>query len=403
MEDGSKMEVTTWREALRLLLDHIQPLPTAAVELVDARARFLQIDALATADAPAFDVAMMDGYAVGDEASVGQELRIAGTSLPGDPPAEALQVGTTRRIFTGAPTPNLTARVIPQELIQETENEAIRILEVPEARLIRPRGSEASAGDTILSKGQHLGPAELAILASLGIAKPRVGGKPRIAHLVLGGELIDPAQTPVHGQIRDSNSILIHALVEEWNAQIVFHQRLDDDSQKIVRALEESRSLADMILISGGASVGEHDHARSSLAKVGFKFLFEKTDLRPGRPAAAAVHKNQTAICLPGNPLAHLVVFHLLVRPALSKLSGATIFGNAFHSARLAQCLTGKANSRHTFWPAVLLPDGLHPLRFLTSGDVLSLVGANALISLEPGAPLPGTGENVSFLPLNMP
>jgi molybdopterin molybdotransferase len=390
----------TWHEALNLLLENLTPLPAETVELSKSAGRFLQSPACAAGDAPAFDVSMMDGYAIGDEAAVGREFSLFGTNIPGELPGQPVRPGEARRIFTGAAMPDRAVQVVLQELVEITSNDKIRVLEIPNSRFIRRRASEAQAGDVMITKGHQLRATEMSILASLGVAEPIVGKRPRVAHLVLGNELIDPALTPEPGQIRDSNSILIRSLLEENSADLVFHRRLEDDAAAIVSALTAAKANADMILVSGGASVGEHDHARGSLRTVGFSFLFEKINLRPGRPTAVGIADNQVAICLPGNPLAHLAVFHLLVRPALRKLAGAADLQTEFHRSPLAHAIPGHPNSRATFWPATHRPDGLHPLRFLSSGDLLAVAGVNAMIALEPEAPLPAVGETIPFLSL---
>jgi molybdopterin molybdotransferase len=398
MEDRSAMK--SWEAALAEVLEKLAPLPTQRLSIASAQGRFLQETVHSTSDLPAFDLSMMDGYAVGPDAVAGSKLLVIGTTTAGDPPAERLLFGQARRIFTGAPVPERTTRILPQEDVESLHENCIIARTIPDSIFIRPRGSETRTGDAILAHGQRLDPPELAILAALGHCEPLVGSTAKVAHLVLGNELVEPSQSPQPGQIRDTNSILIRALIQETGAETVLQRRLADDPQVIRSAIDEAADISDLLLISGGASVGDHDHARSCLREVGFEFLFDKIRLRPGKPSAVGFRQNQAAICLPGNPVAHLTVFLLLVRPALAKLAGSANPCPTFFHAPLLQIMPDKPNSRHTFWPAMHRPEGLRPLRFSSSGDLLAMGGINAMISLEADTALPMVGSLVSFLSL---
>lgn len=389
----------SWSDALSLILEKIPSLPGERLPLEKVRGRILYEAARASVDAPRFDLSMMDGFALGAEGHSGEVREIEGTTAAGDPPAHPLRPGVAHRVFTGAPVPEGTIRVIPQEDVDLLPDQRIRLRIIPDTPFLRLCGSEARAGDVLLPPGQRLGPAELAILATLGQSCPIVGGQPVVDHLVLGNELVASSQVPQPGQIRDSNSILIRSLIEEQGARLNFHRRLADDPQAILSALAETRS--DLLLISGGASVGVHDHARSCLRDAGFTMLCEKIRLRPGQPTAIGWRENQTAICLPGNPVAHLVVFHLLVLPVLRKFVGVQNPAPVFYHGLLLADLPGRPHARPTFWPATYGPEGLCPLRFLSSGDLLALAGVNALLALPADQPLPKAGASVSYLPLH--
>lgn len=395
------MEMKLWDQALQEALEQTHPLSEESLPLKEAIGRYLREGVCANADIPAFDLSMMDGYAVREECQPGVELHIPGATAAGEGAGPALAAHEARRIFTGAPLPPGATRVIPQEETKRLDERKVRIMDIPSTSFVRPRGSEAKKGDVILRQGQKLGPTELAILAGLGHVSPKVGRRPRIAHFALGDELVDPAETPAPGKIRDTNSTLIRALLEQNQTELLFHRRLADHPLALESTIKEMGKETDVLLLSGGASVGDHDHARPALRKAGFTFLFEKIHFRPGKPTAVARRDHQIAICIPGNPVSHLAIFYLIVQPILRKLAGAKNPTPLFDRARLCAEFRGKSNPRHTFWPAIKDAGGIHPLRFLSSGDMLSLAGVNAFISLPPNTALPSAGSEISFLSLD--
>jgi molybdopterin molybdotransferase len=390
----------SWEEGLGAVLTRVETLAFENVDLDQALGRILREAVRAPSDLPASDLSMMDGYAVGTDTDGDADLRLVGRIAAGQAPALQIGPGEAVRIFTGAPVPEGCARVIPQENVDLLPEGRIRIRDLPGPCYIRKRGSEALAGAPVLASGIRLRAPELAILAALGHTRPAVGIQPKIAHIVLGDELVDPSEVPPVGAIRDTNSTFVRALLAAENLRTTTHIRVPDAPDRIEAALRSIGDDPDLILVSGGASVGDHDYARACLDRVGFAFLFDRWRLRPGKPSAALIRGRQIALCLPGNPVAHLVVFHLLVRPVLRKFAGATDPTPRSWSGRLLAIPAGKPDPRHTFWPASCGPEGVRPARFLTSGDGMSLAGVNALISLQPGAAPPLPGTEVSYLPL---
>lgn len=394
-----------WNEALAAMVARIEPLPGERLPLDSVLGRVLREDARADADYPAFDLATMDGYALRAAVAPGAVVVVTGETRAGDPPASSLVEGEGRRIFTGAPLPSGATVVIPQEDVESLENGRVRVVRPSSSAFIRPRASEARRGETILRTGQRLGPTEMAILATLGISCPLVNRPVHGVHLVLGDELLDPSEPPRPGAIRDSNSTLVAALLEREGAIRIQHRRLPDDPEVIANALYGMPQETDLLLLSGGASVGRHDHARASLERAGFKWVFDRLPLRPGRPTGGAFRGRQVAFCLAGNPVAHLVAFHLMVRPVLHALAGGREPMPRLAEGTLVAPLPNERNGRHTFWPAVMSWEGegaaLRPLRFSSSGDLLGLVGVSALLSLPPDQAPPGPGSRVAFLPLH--
>ena len=335
---------------------------------------------------------MMDGYAVGAE-DAAERFRVIGEIAPGGESSLAVQAGECVRIFTGGAVPPGASQVLKQEDVSR-DGEWMTPARRDAVRFIRPRGAEARPGDVVLAAGTVLGPAELAILAQIGHVRPSVSRSPRVAHLATGGELADPAAPLAPGQIRDTNSSLIAALVAESGAELVAHARCGDDLARIVSFIRENP--ADLLLISGGASVGEHDFGARALRESGYTIHFDKINLRPGKPLTFATRGAEVAVVIPGNPVSHFVCFHVGIRLVIECLLGRAPRWE-FLDLPLGGDTALRRDARETFWPArVFAREGrliAEPLRWSSSGDTFALAGTNALIRLaadrEPGAAMP--------------
>ena len=268
----------------------------------------------------------------------------------------------------------------------------------PSADYIRRRGEDARAGDRLLGAGLRLRPAEIALLASLGIVAPLVSPRCRTAHLATGDELVDPAEEPGPSRIRDSNSALVRAFAETQGALMTHQDRVADDADLLTeRARLATDAGCDLLLISGGASAGAYDFGRTALERLGFQIHFEKLNLRPGKPLAFATRGRQAAFVLPGNPLSHLAVLHCVVRVAFERLAGAEPAWCVLN-ARLRGGFRIGGDGRDTLWPArVNMDDGepvVEALRWKSSGDITGMAGLNAFIRcavpvLDRGARVP--------------
>ena len=385
--------------AWQTILAHAKQLAPAHVPLASALGRTLRTAAYADADSPPFDASAMDGYAL-RRADTTAPLRVIGTSAAGAAFTGSIGAGECVRIFTGAPVPADVDCVVKQEDVTR-EGDVIRVQSATGPTFIRRRGENRRRGDIVVPAGTRLSPPELAALAGAGIARPDVTRAPRCVHLATGNELVAPDQTPTGAQIRDSNSTLIAALLQQHGAELIAQTRVPDDLPT-ARATVEALPPHDLLLISGGASVGDHDIARPLLEALGFTLHFQQINLRPGKPLVFASRGQQLAFALPGNPVSHWVVFQLFIAPLLKFLqSGQTapperLFGQLAANTRLPP-----PDARQTFWPSrAVLNAGRYeitPLPLASSGDSSGLVGANALI------PLPANGldlaQPVEFIP----
>lgn len=373
-------------EVLELVRKICRPLEAERVSLTNAGRRVLREPICASEDQPPFDRSAVDGFAVRmDDPTT--RFRIVDEIRAGDWKPRRLQAGEAVRIATGGALPDDGLQVVMRE-DAEREGEFVSVPRCDDERNIRLRGEDARAGQNLIEPGIRLQPGALGLMASVGCAQPLVTRLPRVLHLATGNEIVPPEEQPQRGQIRDSNSTLVRAFLDQWRIQPT-QLRVPEDESAARAALEGSAREADLILISGGASVGEHDFTRHLLGQFGFTIHVSKTTARPGKPLIVAQRGNTMAFGLPGNPLAHFVCLNLYVRAALEAFAGR-VAESVFHTGVLLTELPADGNARETFWPAQWrLHDGvatLTPLRWSSSGDLTSLASANALIRMTAGA-----------------
>jgi molybdopterin molybdotransferase len=384
-------------EARQLIISTVQPLDPVVMPLSQARGRVLREDAFAAEDMPAFDRSAMDGYAIDGQDS-SEKFRVVMEIQAGSLPQARLQRGESARIFTGAPVPEGATQVIMQEEVERDGEWAI-VRARDRRTWIRYRGEDARRGEKLLAAGARLRAGELSLLAQLGLVQPCAGPAPRVLHFATGNEIVDPAGVPGAGQIRDSNSTLIAALLADCGANLIAQGRCGDALDVLVRSVQEhSPDSWDCLLISGGASVGDYDFGARALRELGFEIHFGQMNIRPGKPLVFASRGRQIAFVIPGNPVSHFVTFQAGIRLALERLEGAAPAW-APVKIELAEDLPAKPNDRKTLWPArVAIEAGtlrLWPLSWQSSGDLRGLLGANALIPIAPGAGGAKKGECV--------
>jgi len=376
-----------------------QPLSPGRIPLATAFGHILREPILAPEDQPPFDRSAIDGYLVHADQPAGL-VTLDGAIQPGAPaPSVAPPCGTAIRILTGSALPPENASLIMQEDTKPSDGGRLHLLQPPSTRHIRRRASQARVGDILLSPGQILNAGALALLASVGATQPLVNRRARVAHLVTGGELIAPDVQPVAGQIRDSNSTLITALLRDAHADLIWQQRVSDARAATAGALASALSSdADIILISGGASVGDHDHTGDLLTAAGFVIHCDKVASRPGKPFIAASRDGRLAFGLPGNPLSHFVCFHLFVKRVLMRLAGAE--PTPLVRATLAPRAELRPDPRETWWPCIWADEGAKrrvlPLPWRDSSDLTVLGAAEGLLRVPAAT---GAGAEVEVLP----
>ena len=387
-------------DALADIRSRCSPLSPQRLALAGAFGHVLRETVSAPEDLPAFDRSAVDGFAIrlDDPAT---QFRVVGSLRAGDwKPLELLR-GEAVRIATGAALPGGELQVIMQEET-EVEGDRVQVKQRDGALHVRKRGEDLRAGQPLLHEGTLLDAGALALLASIGYVTPLVSPRIRVLHLTTGDEIVPPHHTPKPGQIRDSNSVLIRSLLRAWPCE-VDQRHLPEEFEAAWLRLDEGRAAeADLLLVSGGASVGERDFTQALLERLGFEIVFGRIKARPGKPTIFAVKGSRIAFGLPGNPLAHFVCFHLDVATALARMSGAVAMPQ-FLQGRLTARLCGERCPRETLWPARLgrfgSTPGLLPLAWSSSGDITCLAEANALIRVPAGSDVLETGAEVEFFP----
>jgi molybdopterin molybdotransferase len=307
-------------EARELVLAAARPLPAEDVALDRALGRVLAEDVRSPLDVPPFDSSAMDGYALAADGA--GELRVVGEARAGHPAAARVEPGTAIRISTGAAMPEGADAVVPVERV-ETDGETVRVPETSPGDNVRRAGEDVRRDDLVLGAGTPLGPAEIGVLASLGRARVSCAPRPRVALLVTGDELTEPGEELGAGRIFSSNSYALAGQVERAGGELVRRETVPDDAASTRAALEAALSEADLLCVSGGVSVGPHDHVKAALAELGVEERFWGVRLKPGKPTWFGVRDGVLVFGLPGNPVSAMVTFHLFAGPALRALQGA--------------------------------------------------------------------------------
>jgi molybdopterin molybdotransferase len=309
-------------EARATLLGTIQPLAPVNIPVAEALGLILAEDVTAAHDVPAFANSAMDGYAV-RAGQAGQRLRIAGESRAGAPFAGTIVDGEAVRISTGAALPAGADGVLQQELVTEDGDAVVLAEAVEPGRNVRNAGDDLAEGATVLTEGTRVGPAELGVAIGAGRMQLLATPRPRVAIVTTGDELVEAGTRLQPGQIHDSNGPTLAALAARAGAEVIGRGHATDDPEATRTVIGEALDLADVLVLSGGVSVGPHDHVKPVLAELGVREILWRVALRPGKPTWMGERDGKLVFGLPGNPVSAYVTFLLFVRPALNALQSA--------------------------------------------------------------------------------
>jgi len=313
----------TIAEARERVLRAAQPLGTERVAIADAHGRVLAADLTASGDVPPFPCSAMDGYAI-VQGDAGRTLMVVGESRAGTPSATALADGSAMRISTGAAIPDGATAVIPQENVEVRGDTIVTQARVMPGDHVRGAGEDMRSGETVLRAGVTMGAAELGAAVSAGAAELTVYRRPRVQVLCTGDELRAPGEPLGPGEIHNSNAPMLDALAASEGASAAAAQRLPDDPAATESGLASALDAADVVIVTGGVSVGPHDHVKPALARLGVEEVFWRVALQPGKPTWFGRRGDVLVFGLPGNPVSAVVTFSLFVRPALAALQGRT-------------------------------------------------------------------------------
>lgn len=396
-------------EAVQIVLQQTRSLASEKVALPDALGRVLAQEIVADTDLPPFDRAQMDGYAVraAETTNAPVSLRIAGESAAGKGWHHRLEEGHAVRIMTGAPVPEGADSVQQVELTHELKDgTVVELLEpVETGRSIVKRGAEIKAGELVLRPGLAINAPMMAVLAAFGYAQVEVARRPRVAVLATGSELVSIDEQPGQDQIRDSNNYSISAYAESAGAVVQRFPLTRDETSLLTRQLAEAADNFDVVVTSGGVSMGVYDITKNALKELGAEIFFERVALRPGKPIVfGRLPSGALVFGLPGNPVSVSVTFNLFTRTALLAMQGANEPVLKQETAVLAREVKGTMD-RESYLPAQLTTndDGevvAFPLKWGGSSDFVSFALTTALVIIPAGVKTAAAGSLVKAVRL---
>ncbi len=372
-------------EAVRLVLAAAAPLETERVPLRDAAGRVAAEEGRSAVDLPPFDRSAMDGYAVRSVDTGAGALRLVGEVAAGETATATLEPGTVVGINTGAAIPPGADTVLQSELA-EVAGGSVRATEaIPAGRHIRVRGEDVRAGDLIAPAGEPLTLARVSSLAAAGVAEMTVHRRARLHILVTGSELLPLGAPPEPGKIHESNGLMVRLLAERAGADVIDHGVIGDDFES-TRAAIETGLVGDVLVVSGGVSVGPHDHVRPAFEACGVEEVFWRVRVKPGKPlwfgrrtqttTSSGISRPTLVFGLPGNPLSSIVGFLAFIEPALRRLHGERDPAMRTVKARLTEA-AGPSDGRTTFLTSRLRPGADGVLEATpTAGQGSHLTGA---------------------------
>jgi molybdopterin molybdotransferase len=395
-------DLISFEEAQRLVLEHVSPLPAAPVALAEAYGRVAAEDVRSAVDLPPFDSSAMDGFAVRTEDTPGV-LPVVFHVAAGSPASRPLGPGEAMGIGTGGALPVGADAVIPIEYVVQSDNS----VEIPEPVVVganvRPVGGDLRRDDVVVSAGTVLGPAHVGALAASGVAQVWCARRPRAAVLATGSELRAPGDSLGPGQIYEANGPILDAQLRSAGAEVERLPPVADDEdahrEAIARGLE-----ADVLLTTGGVSVGVHDLVRQVEAVLGVREVFWGVAVKPGKPISFGVREGCLVFGLPGNPVSALVGFELFVRPAVRALQGAAEPGPDWERGRLAESVRANPARDELIRARARVDDEgitLEPLAGRESHMIARAAGANALVLVPRGEGELAAASSVRYLRLS--
>ena len=373
-----------FEEALEIVLGSAGELEPESVHLADALNRILGEDVRSDVDSPPFSRSAMDGYAC-RRGELDAALRVVEEIRAGCPPTKPLGRGECSKIMTGAMIPDGADCVIILEETERVNEEHVRFVGSRPANNIRVRGEDARAGDVVLEKGTRLAAQHLAVLASVGGIEPRVLRRPRVGVIATGDELVEPDVIPAISQIRNSNSCQLRAQIVQTGAVPNYYGIVQDTEESIGRAMQTAMGENDVVLLTGGVSVGDFDLVPDVMRKLDVEILFSSIAMKPGKPISFGVTHGAACFGLSGNPVSSFIQFELLVKPFLRALMGHVCRVGAF-LLPLGCSISRKKVDRLLWLPIRVSEEGeVKICEYHGSAHVNALCGADGLAAIPVG------------------
>jgi len=371
-------------EARKRILEQVTPLNERSVLLADALDCFAAQDYFATVPLPAFDNSAMDGYAVeARSCDKGARLRVIGEQPAGPDKQLRILAGEAVRIFTGAPIPDGADAIVMQEDVTRVGDDIIVNTDVETGEFVRQRGCDLAEGQRILVKGNRVGAATIGLLAAQGFVEVAIGGEAKVSILSTGDELVKPGEKLRPGQIYESNSAFLSALLRRCGATVNLVERSRDERESLTEAIKSGIS-NQVLVITGGVSVGEHDLVKHALCDLGAQIDIWRVAVKPGKPFLFGKLGQSLIFGLPGNPVSAFVTFLQFVRPAILKMMGAAHPDLPRVPARLTVNITNDGDRAHYFRGS-LQEGNFTPVGRQESHALFGLSRSNSLLRVEAG------------------
>ncbi len=373
-----------FEKALKIVLDSARLIGSERVDIAHAVNRILAEDVKSDIDMPPFDKATRDGYACRRK-DLANELTIIEMIQAGILPRRAIEPNRCAKIMTGAAVPKGADCVIMVEFTENPTASTVRFIGENTPDYICLKGEDIKAGEVVLHKGCRIRPQHIAVLATVGYTQPVVSKRPRVAVFATGDELVQPASKPGPSQIRNSNAFQLVAQIENTGAVAKNYGIAKDTDDAIDKIFKKAVEENDVVLVSGGVSVGEFDLVPGIFKRNNIDLLFEKVAVKPGKPTVFGVSEKVYCFGLPGNPVSTFVQFELLVKPFLCKLMGHD-YKNPVSQIPLGESLRRKNTERQSWIPVVITNTGtLKPVEYHGSAHINALCIADGLVSIDVG------------------
>jgi molybdopterin molybdotransferase len=391
-------------EAQQVVLEKVAPLPCEEVDLLQGLGRIISEEIVARWDLPGVDNSAMDGYAFSHQALQSNYMNVIGFLPAGTERTVPVPPGKAIKIMTGAPLPAGCDTVVPIEDVEDLGDGIRLTTDVKPGAHVRRRGENVRAGERVIAAGTELSPLQIGLLTSLGRTGVSVYRRPKVAIIATGDELVEAGSVPDGATIVNSNSHSIATQVLEAGAEPLLlgiaRDTREATREKILRGLD-----ADVVITTGGVSVGDKDHVKEVIQELSAELLFWKVNVKPGKPTAFALLGGKPFFGLPGNPVAAMIAFEQFVRPALLKMMGHISVFRPVVKATSSDAFRNNGDRPHLVLCRIGMADGRHIVSISAaqgSANLVTIAQANGFIELPPGASIaPGTEADVTLLTRN--
>jgi len=385
----------SFEEAYETVIKSVRRTGSETVSFIESLSRILAEDVVSDMDMPPFNRATVDGFAC-RKTDLGKELEILETIAAGMQPSKIINIEQCSRIMTGAPVPEGADTVFMVEDSSILPTGRAKYTGSFTKENIAFKGEDIKTGNVVLRKGKLIRPQEVAVMASVGCTSVTVARKPVVAVISSGDELVEPFNKPGISQIRNSNAYQLLAQLLRAGALGKYYGIAKDNEEVTYSLVKQAISECDVVILTGGVSMGDFDFIPGVLEKAGVNILFSRVNVQPGKPTTFGLHADSVVFGLPGNPVSSFTQFELLVRPMISKMMGYDPDPLVLNLIMKAS-FTRRIADRHAFIPVIITPDGMaEPVEYHGSAHISALALADGIISLEPGKKSIEKGETVS-------